>query len=539
MPPASVGKSDSIMKFSRQVGLFEGLESIGFGRAHSAAPRPIRCLVILLVLAGCTGEDRDVSIPGDVPESIPGSDVPAATGEPAAPEQTMEAYEIESIGLEMIRVSAGVFVMGSPEEEFGRRNEEVEHSVTLTRDFYVAKTEVSQAQWTKLMPTNPSVFKGDDLPVEGVDWYSAVKFCNRLSQSHGIPPAYDIADEGVSWDATGTGYRLPTEAEWEYVARAGTSTAFYSGDGPPSSFDDGTDGPLDSLSVKTIMRFEENIGSPLSAPAISPLPVGTRGPNPWGLYETHGNVGEWCWDWAAPYPPGEMVDPIGPLWALTRVIRGWPISPALYRVRSATRGKSPPEGGRLVGLRPVRFVEELTLGRGTGGMSVSPFSEEKLNCVSIFMSLRECGEVAMDMVLHEWVEAARAAGESEKQASPSQESDDEARRLLTRKLEAFLGSSDEEFEALVGIRCDHFSVHRMETVDESMEDLQESIFVALEAAQACRDLPCQERVACIQPFFGEMFPYFTVVMDPDRPKVRSSNDVRELKRRQREATSGD
>ncbi len=163
-----------------------------------------------------------------------------------------------SIGMELVYIEPGTFMMGSPSNEEGHDDDEgLQHRVTLTTGFHMGVTEVTQAQWRAVMGTNPSHFKGDDLPVETVSWNDAVAFCEKLSRSEGRT------------------YRLPTEAEWEYACRAGTTTRFCFGN------DDG--------SLSRYAWYYGNSGNKTH-------PVASKQPNVWGLHDMHGNVWEWCQD---------------------------------------------------------------------------------------------------------------------------------------------------------------------------------------------------------------------------------------------------
>ena len=115
----------------------------------------------------------------------------------------------------MVLINGGTFLMGSPEDEMQRETDEIQHEVTLN-DFYISATEVSQKEYEEIMEDNPSEFKGDNLPVENVSWYDAIEYCNKLSEKEGLTPVYTIEGENVTWDKGANGYRLPTEAEWEY-----------------------------------------------------------------------------------------------------------------------------------------------------------------------------------------------------------------------------------------------------------------------------------------------------------------------------------
>lgn len=125
----------------------------------------------------------------------------------------------------LVLIKGGTFEMGSPETEMQRETDETQHEVTVS-DFYIGNMEVTQSEYEKVMGENPSNFDGENLPVENVSWYDAIEYCNRLSEQEGLTPVYIIDGESVSWDRAANGYRLPTEAEWEYAARAGTTTPF-------------------------------------------------------------------------------------------------------------------------------------------------------------------------------------------------------------------------------------------------------------------------------------------------------------------------
>jgi len=192
-------------------------------------------------------------------------------------------------------------MMGSPDGELGRGRDERQHQVTLTRGFYMQTTEVTQGQWKRVMGTNPSGFQncGDDCPVENVSWDDAQAFIRKLNQMEGRRR-----------------YRLPTEAEWEYAARAGSRTAYSWGNEARCEN----------------MMFENDVGSSedkcveyVRRRGMTPdstAPVGSYAPNAWGLYDMHGNVWEWCSDWYGDYPSGSVTDPVGPSSGSNRVLRG-------------------------------------------------------------------------------------------------------------------------------------------------------------------------------------------------------------------------
>jgi formylglycine-generating enzyme required for sulfatase activity len=188
-----------------------------------------------------------------------------------------------------VLIEPGTFTMGSPTSEEGRESDEVSHQVTLTRGFYLQTTEVTQEQWLSVMNHNPSHFTrcGRECPVERVSWYDAVGYANALSRADGYSECYDwrgkVRGGGSIYDCTG--YRLPTEAEWEYAARAGSTGARY---GTPDR----------------IAWYSGNSGAATHA-------VGELEPNAWGLYDMLGNVWEWTHDRPSHYD-ASVIDPVNP-----------------------------------------------------------------------------------------------------------------------------------------------------------------------------------------------------------------------------------
>ena len=247
-----------------------------------------------------------------------------------------------SIGLEMVRISAGSFMMGSGFDESDRENDEWYHRVTLTHDFLLASTEVSQGQWERVMGGNPSYFTGSALPAEQVTWYEAVEFCNNLSEREGLSKAYVVRGEDVSWDRSAAGYRLPTEAEWEYACRAGKESPFHFGDRITTA-EVNYDGRSPYKGGRSGQFREQTV-------AVGSLPVNT-----WGLHEMHGNVWEWCWDRFGDYAEDSLINPTGAPQGAWRVFRGGGWQDPAQFCRSAVRYFNGP-GYRFnyLGLRPAR-----------------------------------------------------------------------------------------------------------------------------------------------------------------------------------------
>jgi formylglycine-generating enzyme required for sulfatase activity len=220
--------------------------------------------------------------------------------------------------------------MGSPSGELC--SGETQHQVTLTRAIYVAATEVTQAQWQATMGWEDSYFDGPNRPVEQTTWFDAVSYCNLRSAAEGLTPVYTITgaayeeshitSAGVTWNPNANGYRLLTEAEWEYACRAGSTGAYCNGD--ISQCDCGSEPNLDAVGW-----YCGNSGDQTHD-------VGTKSPNAWGLYDMHGNVWEWCWDWYEDYG-GSVTDPAGPASGSARVGRGGSWGSGAQYCRSAGR----------------------------------------------------------------------------------------------------------------------------------------------------------------------------------------------------------
>ena len=246
------------------------------------------CLVCVATLAGCAGMA------------------------PKEPSPTL-TLDLGGVTMDLIYIKPGTFTMGgtdAPGPAVWWVDERPEHRVTLTRGYYLGKTEVSQGQWEAVMGTNPSKWKGPDLPVEQVSWDDCQGFLKKLN-------------EKAKNTLKGRVATLPTEAQWEYACRAGTTTRWGFGDNETALGEHGW--------------YNANSGGQTHA-------VGQKKPNAWGLYDMHGNVWEWCQDWAGPYGK-DAVDPTGPTSGDRRCLRGgcWHVGSTHCRVAIRPRG---PASGR-------------------------------------------------------------------------------------------------------------------------------------------------------------------------------------------------
>ncbi len=243
--------------------------------------------------------------------------------------------------LDFVLVPPGSFSMGSSPVHPDHQPDERQHNVEITRPFYLGATPISQRDWERVMGSNPAYLTnaGPDAPVETVSWWECLKLCNRLSELEGLEPAYtlEITREGQrrAWfqGLDGEGYRLPTEAEWELACRAESASAFCFGPG--------------------LAPEQANFGGTLRHTA----PVRSYPANAWGLFDMHGNVWEWCWDWYGIYPPHDCCDPLGPEGGSKRVVRGGGWNFAARACRSAKRySENPDFSYNALGVRVLRPV---------------------------------------------------------------------------------------------------------------------------------------------------------------------------------------
>jgi formylglycine-generating enzyme required for sulfatase activity len=258
-------------------------------------------------------------------------------------------WTLEGNRPKMLRIEPGTFSMGSEPGAPGRTVDEQRHEVTLSRAFELASTEISQGIYRAVMGRNPSLSVGYDkrkmvgekLPVQGVSFLDALRFCNAWSEAEGVEP---------SWDPAAAGYRLPTEAEWEYAARAGQPVVWVGASEAEEA-------------CRRANVADQALGSPdgfgCSDGHASKAPVGSLEANAWGLHDMTGNVWEWVWDRHGPHPEAAAIDPVGPAEGADRVYKGgsWLDGPEASRI-AARRHGDPSELSIQLGFRLARSLPE-------------------------------------------------------------------------------------------------------------------------------------------------------------------------------------
>ena len=301
--------------------------------ASSASKLPLLVLGAAVLAGGAwwlgrSGDAQDAPTVDAAPTAAAGA--PSASASPTT----------TSFGYALAPVPAGTYMIGSPGSESGRSNDEAQHSVTLTHGFLMGTTEVTQGQYKALMGTNPVVSQtdcnkwgntsgpADDEPVYCVSWVDAANLANAASAKEGLESCYVVSGENVSWPKLlgCTGYRLPTESEWEVAARGGGSGMYAGGN-----------------DLGSVGWFDGNSGGRTH-------PVGKKSANGYGLYDMSGNVWEWTWDiYNETYPSGSVRDPTGASDGPGRVYRGGSWGSPAGVARAALRGRDFP-GGRDDGL---------------------------------------------------------------------------------------------------------------------------------------------------------------------------------------------
>ena len=291
--------------------------------------------------------------------------------------ENSSSKEVTAIRDGFLLIDGGSFQMGSPESENWRIDDEVQHDVSVSA-FYIDPCETTQEEYEHLMGIDPSTFMGTNLPVTDISWLDAIRFANAKSVDAGLTPAYTVTGDEVDWDMGANGYRLPTEAEWEYACRAGTTTPF------------NTEKSLDATEANYYGHYPYEIEDNYFDDSVlearpgeyrqTTVDVGSFEPNAWGLYDCHGNVNEWCWDYYGEYDTTAAKDPTGPETGTKHVYRGGGWNDFAKNMRSAYRaaGQADMTSNNL-GVRLVRNSGTERSGAVTVGESrLVPKSEGKV-----------------------------------------------------------------------------------------------------------------------------------------------------------------
>ncbi len=343
----------------------------GYGDGLFGTDDPVSVEQLEVMIGRYTGEDPEWA--GDPARAVAATRAQAAAAFYAAVSKPEQAAVQDGF----VEISGGSFTMGSPADEPERSSDEVQHRVTVG-NFYLSPTEVTQKEYEAVMGSNPSGTKGDDLPVTDVTWYDAIAYCNALSRANGLTEAYTVDGTAVTWNRAADGYRLPTEAEWEYAARANTTTPFWFGGYVHNSdancynaygYNNDASGNWVNGSDSYLRRTVE---------------VTRYNANAYGLYNMHGNVAEWVWDWYGAYDAQADADPTGPVSGNAKIVRGGGWNDHPKHIRSAYRGAHPADVSLYsIGIRLARGTStgEVTStsgvheGQGLGKVLIAYFSQ--------------------------------------------------------------------------------------------------------------------------------------------------------------------
>lgn len=313
----------------------------------------ILSVVIVFMLCGCGNTNRGTDMDSLMDNSNTSENRNVSKEDESKTDTVIQEANnaLTNLPEDFVLISGGTFQMGSPADEAWRLEDETQHTVTVS-DFYMSIYELTQAEYQEIMGENPSNFSGDNLPVENVSWMDAIRYCNARSEKEGLVPAYAIDGRTITWNRSADGYRLPTEAEWEYACRAGTVTPF------------NTENSISAEEANYYGHYpyeiEDNYfsqGNLTTKPGEyrqTTVAVDSFSPNAWGLYNMHGNVSEWVWDYYGAYDTDAATNPSGAETGTLRVYRGGGWNDFAKNMRSAYRATLAEDKGSFnIGIRLV------------------------------------------------------------------------------------------------------------------------------------------------------------------------------------------
>ena len=311
-------------------------------------------LLVAASLAACSQNSPQTEQESAPVESDPVVSETSSTTPPAA----LEAPE------GFVLIEGGSFLMGSPDSEPWRSEDETRHTVMVS-DFYISPYELTQAEYEAVMGENSSSFSGEDLPVENISWLDAVAYCNARSEQEGLTPVYTIEGQNVTWNREADGYRLPTENS------PSAEEVNYYGHYP--------------YEIEGNYFSQGNLETQPGEYRQTTVAVGSFEPNGFGLYDMHGNVSEWVWDYYGAYPAEEQTDPTGPETGSLRVYRGGGWNDFAKNMRSAYRATLEPDLASFnIG---IRLVRNAVAGSGTvSGGAIEKTADGDGNILIAFFS---------------------------------------------------------------------------------------------------------------------------------------------------------
>lgn len=321
--------------------------------------------IISSVISGKTSQNGGWgSVTANNSESLWATDSSDTTGGLDNMQQTQSTLSDNGVPADIddgfVYIKGGTYTMGSPDTENWRGEDETQHQVSV-ESFYMSAYELTQEEYQKICGNNPSTFTGDNLPVENVSWYEAVAFCNKKSEEQGLKPVYTIDGNNVLWDRGANGYRLPTEAEWEYACRAGTTTPFNTQ--TSISADEADYYGHYPYDIEENYFSQQNLSTKPGVYRETTVAVDSFQPNAWGLYNMHGNVSEWVWDYYGAYDTDITDNPTGAESGSLRVYRGGGWNDFAKNLRSAYRATLEPDKGSFnIGIRLVRNADTSVTG---------------------------------------------------------------------------------------------------------------------------------------------------------------------------------